>query len=144
MKPRLLAFYRALIALLGPAGFCEVNALHAEGRCIASQFCVRVDAEYAVLKIGFDERYARVAPGQLLLERTLQQCCGDPGIRRVNLISDATWHRDWRPDVVRSYAAYVGLGRWSGRPLVELLRARLVLGPRIRKLVSRSKRTERA
>jgi Acetyltransferase (GNAT) domain len=117
-------FFRSLTALHSDDDRCEINALYAEGRCIASQFCMRTGIEYAILKIGYDEGYSRVAPGQLLLERTLEHCCEDPGIEQVSLVSDATWHRDWRPNSVALRQEYVAIGRLSGRVLIPLLRLR--------------------
>lgn len=33
-----------------------------------------------ILKVGFSEPHAKFAPGLLLLERMIRQCCEDPGI----------------------------------------------------------------
>jgi hypothetical protein len=138
-KPIQMAFYRNLVATLIDGGQCEINALYAEGRCIASQLCVRSGTEYAIPKIGYDERYARVAPGQLLLEWTLKRCCRDPQIARLNLVSGAAWHRDWRTNSVPVHCAYLALGQWSGPPLLGLLRLRLRYGPRVKAWLLRSR-----
>ena len=113
-----------LVASLGAAGQCEINAVYAEGRCIASQLCLRTGPEYTRLKIAYDERYARYSPGKLLVERTHERCCRDPEVKRLNLASAAEWYLDWTPNVIPAYSVYVGLGRWSGRPIVDLLRLR--------------------
>lgn len=118
------AFFRALLSLHGNEDHCEINALYAEGRCIASQFCMRTGEECAILKIGYDEDCSRLAPGQLLLSHTLERCCKDPGIRQLNLISDSDWHLDWHPDSVGMREAYVAISRWRGRLLIVLLRLR--------------------
>jgi hypothetical protein len=131
-KPTHVAFYRDLVATFRDGGQCEINALYAEGRCIASQLCARSGAEYTILKIGYDERYARVAPGQLLLERTLEYCCRDPQITRLSLVSGSAWHRDWRPNAVPVYCAHLALGRWLGPTLLGILRLRLRYGPRFK------------
>lgn len=136
LKPDQLAFYRELVASRGDSR-CEINALYAEGRCIASQLCFRTDATYMIPKIGYDESYARVAPGQVLLEWTLKRCCEDPLVSHLSLVSDAAWHRDWRPDRVPMRSVYVGLGLWSGRPLVRLLKLRLKYGPRVKRWLQR-------
>ena len=129
LRPEQLAFYRELVATLGDSNRLEINALFAEGRRIASQLCIRSGATYTPMKIAYDETYARVAPGQLLLERTLERCCRDPQIRRLNLVNDQSWHRNWRPESIPAREVYVGLGPWSGRLLVRLLRLRLDYGP---------------
>jgi hypothetical protein len=136
LKPDQLAFYRDLVASPGDSG-CEINSLYAEGRCIASQLCFRTGETYTIAKIAYDENYARVAPGQVLLEWTLKRCCQDPMVRRLSLVSDAAWHRDWRPDRVPLRMAYVGLGRWSARPLVSLLKLRLRYGPTAKRWLRR-------
>ena len=129
LRPDLLAFYREIVAGLGDSNRLEINALFAGGRRIASQLCFRSGATYTVLKIAYDENYARVAPGQLLLERTLERCCRDPQISRLSLVTDASWHRDWRPEGIPVRSVYVGLGPWTGRLLVRLLRLRFEYGP---------------
>jgi Acetyltransferase (GNAT) domain len=125
LHPRLLAFYRRLAA--NTRDRCEIHLL-------AAQFCVVSGEQYSILKIGYDEAYARIGPGLLLLETTLERCCADPAIKRMSLVTDGAWQRDWRPDVVAMRRVYLGLGRWSGRPLVALLDLRF--GP-ARTLVAR-------
>ncbi len=122
LRPNLVAFYRDLVRTMhGPEDRCEINALYAEGRCIASQFCVRTGEEYTILKIAYDEAFARLGPGQVLLERTMERCCDDPGITRLDLVSDASWFRDWQTQRMPMQQASVAINRWSGRPLISLL-----------------------
>ena len=124
LPPQLIAFYRRLATTLQVDDRCEINAVYAQGRCLASQFCVVSGEDYTILKIGYDEEYARIAPGLLLLERTLERCCQDPEIRRVSLVTDGPWQRDWRPDKIATSQAFIAIGPWTGRPLVALLRFR--------------------
>jgi len=130
-RKRLQGFYWDLVRSSGDPVRCEINALYAEKRCIASELCVRGGTEYAIYKIGYDERYSKVAPGQLLLEKTLERCCLDPGITRLNLVSDSAWHRDWRVDAIPGYSVHVGIGRWSTPLLVAMLSMRLRYPDRI-------------
>lgn len=124
LHPDLVRFYRELATISGPDDGCEINALYVDGHCIASQFCVRSGAHYTVLKAGFDERYARLGPGQLLKEDTLQRCCSDPSVDRLNLVSNAAWHYDWRPRSVPLRQVHVAIGPWCGPPLNTLFRFR--------------------
>jgi len=39
-------------------------------------------------------------------------------------VSHEDWQRRWRPDAVPLQRAYLAIGRWSGRPLIVLLRLR--------------------
>lgn len=126
LHPETAAFYSRLTrALVDDDARCEINAVHAEGRCLASQFCVRAGSTYTILKIGYDETYARYGPGQVLLERTLQTCCDDPAITRLDLVTDADWCKDWHTDVTPMRQAFVAIGRLRGWPSVGLLRLRL-------------------
>lgn len=118
------AFYRALATDLGSGDSCEINALFAEGHCIAGEFCARSGEEYAVLKGGYDEAYARLSPGHLLAARTLQRCCDDSRTRRFEQLSDAAWMKTWRPDVTTWRQAHVAIGRWTSLLPVALLRLR--------------------
>ena len=124
-----LAFFRDLAAnLRGDADYCEISALYAEGRCLASQFATRTGKTYSVLKIGHDEAYRHVAPGQLLVERLVERCCQDPGIEQFDMVSDAPWLRGWRPNQVRLQVAYVVVGRWPAYPIIAAL-LQLRFGP---------------
>jgi len=123
-KPGQPAFFRAIASTYDAGDGCEINALYAEGRCIASEFCVRTGAEYARVKIGYDEEYAKLGPGQLILQATLERLCLDPDIRCFNMMSGAGWLDDWHPDKLVLHQAHVALGQWSGAPLTALLRFR--------------------
>lgn len=131
LHPSYLSFYRDLARTLGEGDGCEINALFAEGRCIAGELCMRTGEEYACLKIGYDESYARLSPGHLLHARTLERCCVDPRIRRYNQLSDASWLGAWHPGTVALQQVHVALGRWPGPPLIGLLRFRFGRGRRM-------------
>ena len=105
-----LAVYRALLSLRGDEDHCEINALYAEGRCIASQLCMRTGGEFAALKIGYDESYSRLAPGMLLREHIVDRCCQDPDITRMNWLSESAWQRPWHPDTDHAAARLRGHG----------------------------------
>jgi len=112
LQPKLVGFYRDLATkMLGQEDRCEINALYLNGRCIASQFCVRTGQEYAILKIAYDEAFARLGPGQLLLLSTLERCCADPQIKKMDLVSDESWFKDWQTEKVSMLQAHITLGR---------------------------------
>ncbi len=140
-----LAYFRDLAAnLREDADYCEIGALYAEGRCLASVFATRTGATYSVLKIGHDEAYRSVSPGQLLVERLVERCCQDPGIERLNMVSDAPWLRGWRPNQVRLQVAYVVVCRWPAYPIIAaLLQFRFGPGRRFARRV-RSMRANRS
>ncbi|MGH7655335.1 MAG: GNAT family N-acetyltransferase [Gemmatimonadaceae bacterium] len=138
VKPKQLAFYRSWVAGLTASGCCEFNELRSGDTCVASTFCVHVDEECAVVKIGYDERFAQVAPGHLVLERIFQQYCDDPSAKRISLVSAFAWNARWEPEVVGSYNVYLGIGGWMARARVGLLRMSFRYWPLIKRWLQRS------
>ncbi|MFI5233869.1 MAG: GNAT family N-acetyltransferase [Gemmatimonadales bacterium] len=138
LKPKQLAFYRDWVAALTSSGRCEFNELRAGETCIASTFCIHVDEQCAVVKIGYDERFAQVAPGHLVLERIFQQYCEDPSAKRINLVSAFAWNARWEPEVVGSYNIYLGIGGLDARARVGLLRISFKCWPVVKRWLQRS------
>jgi CelD/BcsL family acetyltransferase involved in cellulose biosynthesis len=124
LDPRLTAFYRALATIHGDGARLEVGAIYAEGRCITARLCLRTAEECTSLKTGYDEEYGRVSPGQCLLERTLEECCEDPEVERLNLVFDAPRYRAWNAHSVQLRQVHVAIGGWSSRFLIALVRFR--------------------
>jgi CelD/BcsL family acetyltransferase involved in cellulose biosynthesis len=121
LSPELGRFLREVI--LGPMadGRAQVHALEADGQCIAAQLCLAGGGELTILKTAYDERFSRYSPGQLLLEKVLQQACDDPDTARVNLVTDMAWHRDWRPELIPTFDVYLPLRLpWALGPLLLL------------------------
>jgi hypothetical protein len=137
-KPKQLAFYRSWIAALGASGRCEFNELRSADTCIASTLCIHVGEESAMLKIGYDEQFSNMRPGHLMLERIFQQCCDDPAIKRVSLVSCRDWHLVWEPDVIPCYNVYIGIGGWTAQARVALLRASFRYWPVVKRWLQRS------
>ena len=128
-------YYAALAGTLdGEHDYCEIHALYTGNRCIASSFNVRTGATCSMLKIGYDEAYARFSPGHLLVSHILQYCCADPGIERMSFLGDAPWMRGWPAELVDLQVVLVNIGGPVGRVLTTLLRFRL--GP-LRRLARR-------
>lgn len=125
------SFFRSLACALDGrvCGDCaEINAIYVGDTCIASQFCLRTGAEYSIPKIAFNEEYRHFGPGQLLLQWTLERCCQDPTVERLNLLTDGPWQRDWRPDLVPMKKAYICLQPVPGLVLAPALAFRLGCG----------------
>lgn len=139
--PRVHAFYRALVSGFAPLGGVEINLLRLGGRCIAAQFCLKVARCLYILKIGYDEQRAKLAPGNMLLENVLRRYGAGSDLDEVNLISNAEWHTDWKPlrhqrrtAIVfnrspRGVAAY--LAKHASRRLGPIYRAHVA--PRLRR-----------
>jgi CelD/BcsL family acetyltransferase involved in cellulose biosynthesis len=134
LNPELEAFYRGLTQSMKQDGWCEIHSLHAEGRCIASEFCVFTGAQCDAPKAGYDETYSRIMPGKLLVNLGLKACCEDPRIEFANEMSDAEWLELWHPESDELRVEYIALRPVSGRLLVAALRLRF--GP-VRRMVRR-------
>lgn len=123
-QPELEAFYRDLLDRLSADGHCEIHSLHAEGRCIASALCVYTRRQCAVYKCGYDESYARVSPGRLNNQKTLERCCEDPSVDVVSEVGDAPWLHRWVPHTYPVQRAYVSVRPVPGTLLLPALRLR--------------------
>jgi|SRR5262245_37244668 len=121
---RVLCFYQSLTRNFSRIGACEINLLRAEGRCVAGQFCIVTGDTSYILKIGYDEAYAQVAPGNLLLEQTIQRYLREGAIKYVNLVTDTPWHSCWRPLSYVVSRAWVFNITAPGLTAYSLLRAR--------------------
>jgi hypothetical protein len=137
LKPKQLAFYKSWIAALGASGRCEFNEVRSADRCIASTLCIHAGEESAMLKIGYDEHFSNMRPGHLMLERIFQQCCDDPAIKRVSLVSCRDWHLVWEPEMIPCYNIFIGIGGWTARARVALLRLSFRYWPVVKRLLRR-------
>lgn len=94
----LQGFYQALLSP-SIAGFDpQINLLWCNDVCIAAQFGVRTDACLSLLKIGYNEEYARFSPGYLLLESILDKT-PELGIKTLSLVTSPPWAQRWHPDI---------------------------------------------
>lgn len=124
LDARVLSFYQSLAVNFSRIGACEINLLRAEGRCIAGQFCLVIGDTSYILKIGYDESYAQVAPGNMLLEHTIQRYFREGAIKYVNLITDTLWHSCWKPMSYAVSRALVFNMTAAGLSAYSLLRAK--------------------
>ncbi len=97
-NPALQGFYQALLSP-SIAGFApQINLLWCNDICIAAQFGIRTDACLSLLKIGYNEEYARFSPGYLLLESILDKT-PELGINTLSLVTSPPWAQRWHPDI---------------------------------------------
>jgi hypothetical protein len=137
LHPELERYYRRLLGAFGARGECELSVLRLNGRCIAVQFCVTIGDVWYLLKIGYDEQYAKYSPGSLLQEDVLIRLCADPAIRLANLASDASWHLNWNPGTLGMSSYYLAAPGALARPAIFLVRLRMRLGRDARRLRER-------
>lgn len=118
------SFYQSLIRSFSSIGGCEINLLHAEGKCIAGQLCLVVGETCYILKIGYDETYSQVAPGNMLLEHTIKRFHQEGTIKYINLVSNTPWHANWKPQSFAVLKAYVFNSTLAGLAGFSMLRAK--------------------
>jgi CelD/BcsL family acetyltransferase involved in cellulose biosynthesis len=90
------AFYRSLIREYSIPNACVINILLLDGKCIAGQFCLLTDGVLYILKIGYNESYAQIAPGYLLLDQVLRNYVDGRLVHNVNFVTDPPWTHLWR------------------------------------------------
>ena len=104
------AFYRRYAAAASRAGILRLCFLRVGGRIAAMQFAVETDERFWLLRIGYDEAFARCSPGMLLLRATVHDAAVR-GLRSFEFLgAPEPWIRIWtervRPCVsVRAYPA---------------------------------------
>lgn len=115
--PAMHEFYSFALPRLAQSGQAVVHVLQASGVDLAAQLSLRFGDRLDVHKISFDERYADMSPGNLLLERVMREAAPRRGIARVNLVTHLDWHARWKPSLIRTYRVRIfapGLqGLWA-------------------------------
>ena len=101
--------------------------IFAEERCIASEFTVRTGRQLTGMKTGYEDEYARLAPGMQLFRDCLEYCCTDPDITLLNTIGTPQWVQPWLPQPVPLGRVFVALTGRGGR--ARIAAASLRYGP---------------
>ena len=107
LNPEIARFYKNLLENYSKIDGCEINLLKVNKECIAGQFCLLVDDTVYVLKIGYNEKYSKFAPGNILLENLIKRLSNDANIKYINLITDYKWHDNWKPLFYKVFAVYI-------------------------------------
>jgi CelD/BcsL family acetyltransferase involved in cellulose biosynthesis len=109
-SPAKLAFYRAWVVAAAREGVLRVCFLRIDGKAAAMQLAAESGGRFWLLKIGYDEQFARASPGQLLMLDTLRDAAGR-GLRSYEFLGTvAPWTEVWTDRVrecvsVRAYPA---------------------------------------
>ncbi len=96
-NPELKAFYQALLSPSIAGIEPQINLLWCDDICVAAQFGIRTSSCLSLLKIGYNEEYARYSPGYLLLESILDKT-PEHGIKTLSLVTSPPWAERWHPD----------------------------------------------
>jgi hypothetical protein len=93
----LVEFYRGLVRDFGARGLCRINLLTLDGTTIAAQFGLISDRQLNLLKIGYSNDHANIAPGNLIMRDTIEQVCADPALDRLCFVTHPPWAHLWKP-----------------------------------------------
>jgi CelD/BcsL family acetyltransferase involved in cellulose biosynthesis len=92
-------FYRRYAAAAASRGILRLTFLRIAGRAAAVQLAVETDDRFWLLKVGYDERFARCSPGSLLLLESIRHA-DTRGLRSYEFLGDAeSWTRPWTKTV---------------------------------------------
>lgn len=130
LHAHLRGFYGELSERFAAHGGSLIALLKLDGVAIAAQFCLRVGDILYVLKIAYDQNWQAEAPGNQLLYRLLDYCCGEPGLRQLSLVTAPDWACGrWNPERLAVWEAYLfrasprGLGGLAMRRFKRRLEA---------------------
>jgi CelD/BcsL family acetyltransferase involved in cellulose biosynthesis len=79
------------------AGRARVRSLWIAGELAAAQLGVLAGRTLVLLKIAYNEDLAPMAPGNLLMASLVRECCDDPDVDRIDLVTNQAWHARWHP-----------------------------------------------
>ena len=133
-NPAQEAFFRAYAPLAAAAGILRINLMTIGGEVAAMQLAVESDGRYWLLKIGYDESFARSSPGQLLMLESIQRAAR-AGLESYEFLGKAAaWTQFWttaeRPRAAiyyypRSILGLTALARDGAAFALRKIRARL-------------------
>ncbi len=121
-------FLEIALGRLGREQVACVSMLRVGDMYVGGQLALRFGRTLHVVKTTYDEGFAAMAPGNVVLNDTLRCACEDPEIDEVSLVTSLEWHDKWRPRKDSSYEVNLFAPGWAGVP------ARLLAVPLRRRL----------
>ena len=95
LDPGRASFYEAYAATAASDGHLRVCFLRIGGQPVAMQLAVAAGESFWLLKIGYDEEFARCSPGSLLMVETIRYAA-EHGLRAYEFLGTAdSWTRVW-------------------------------------------------
>lgn len=119
-----------LRAYLSVAPGAEVRTLRIDGQPAASQLTVAMAGSLFLLKLAYDERLARLGPGNLLMANLLETCCADAAIDRIDFLNWQPWLERWGAVREPTYQV-VAFNRRSARGAAAGIGWNVVRNPRM-------------
>jgi len=138
--PNTQALYEDVVQRWQAEGVLQWHRLALGGQTAALHMAVRLGTKLTLVRICFDERFARYSPSGLLLRATFERVFSDGGIRRVDCVQHQHWQRNWRMDEVpyrRLYAHSPGLATMIGGLWPERLADALSRNRPLRRILHR-------
>ncbi len=121
---RVREFLRIATSQLAEEGRVVFHFLAVDGRDIGAQLGLRFDDRLELHKTAYDERFAELAAGNLLIEHAIREYCPLRGVRQLSLVTGLDWHAKWKPEPLRTYRVRVfprgPRGLWARAQLVPL------------------------
>ncbi len=112
-------FYRRFGELAAEAGELRLTFLRLGGRLAAAELAVERAGRSWLLKIGYDETFARCSPGTLLMLHTVR-AAAHRGLRSVEFLgSEAPWTRTWTTEVRPCVNVRCFAGGWAPAAAAE-------------------------
>ena len=91
----LARFYRRYTELAAEAGILRVAFLRIDGVPAAMQLALETENRFWLLKIGYDERFRKCSPGNLLIRETIRHAASRGLASYEFLGKEATWTEVW-------------------------------------------------
>ncbi len=89
-SPEVFPFYLEQARLIAAIGQLQITFLEVAGQGIAFEYGWTAKGIYHAFKVGYDEAFARLSPGQLLRFHLLQRLFADPAQRAVDFVGPMT------------------------------------------------------
>lgn len=114
------AFYRDYARRAAHEGILRLCFMRIDGKAAAMQFAVEYDDAFWLIKVGYDEEFRQVSPGNLLMRETIRYAALQGLARYEFLGKEADWTKLWAGDArpiatLRTYPYNIaGLLAFSG------------------------------
>lgn len=120
-QPKVKAYYLSMLNNLGPSNQCLINILSIDDKDIAATFCLTTNNIIHILKIGYDEDYNKISPGQLIVNEMIKSTELNQEFNTISFITDMSWMDIWKPNKTKVYVAYKSV-TWLGNVLINGLK----------------------
>jgi CelD/BcsL family acetyltransferase involved in cellulose biosynthesis len=117
-------FYQTLMQQFGQRHACRIHLLRHGDDVIAAQFVLVGGRQMNLLKIGYQESCADIAPGHLIMREAVEAACADPDIDRLSFVTHPPWAHLWKPQITPVLQHSIFHPSWRGWALYQVARGR--------------------